>query len=380
MVSKICASLMDHDYGIYVEDYFSELLRVERKRSERSKDHFLLMLLDISMFQESDNKKGIAEQISSTLCASVRDIDVVGWYKHDTVIGVMFREIKEAKERLGSVRDMILRRIYNKLLNFYDVEHIKNILVSCHSFPESNEITLANAPLLDLNLYPDLLLSTKTPLNVLSFFIKTLMDVFGSLVGIIIFSPLFIVIALLVKYSSPGPVFFRQERVGLFGKVFTFLKFRTMYVNEDLEIHKQFVTKFISGQEDDSTGAEKAEKEIIYKMKNDPRVTRTGRFLRKTSLDELPQLLNVLKGDMSLVGPRPPIPYEYEQYDVWHKGRILEFKPGITGLWQVEGRSLTSFNEMVRLDIKYIREWSLWLDIKILFKTPLVVLKGKGAY
>jgi exopolysaccharide biosynthesis polyprenyl glycosylphosphotransferase len=379
MVSKICAPLIDHDYGIYVEDYFSELLRVERKRSERSKDHFLLMLLDVSMFEESDNKKGIIEQITSTLCSSVRDIDVVGWYKYDTIIGVMFREIKEAKEHLGSVRDMILRRIYNKLLNFYDVEHIKNILVSCHSFPESNEIILANTPL-DLNLYPDLLLSTKTPLYVFSFFIKTLMDVFGSLVGIITFSPLFIGIALMVKYSSAGPVFFRQERVGLFGKVFTFLKFRTMYVNEDLEIHKQFVTKFISGQEDHSTGTKKTGKEIVYKIKDDPRVTRIGRFLRKTSLDELPQLLNVLKGDMSLVGPRPPIQYEYDQYDVWHKGRILEFKPGITGLWQVEGRSLTTFNEMVRLDIKYIREWSLWLDIKILLKTPWVVLKGKGAY
>jgi exopolysaccharide biosynthesis polyprenyl glycosylphosphotransferase len=378
MASKICAPLIDHDYGIYVEDYFAELLRVERKRSERSKDHFLLMLFDISMFEESDNRKGIIEQITSTLCASIRDIDVAGWYKYDTVIGIMFREMKGGGCS-SPVRDMVLRRIYNKLLNYFDVEHIKNILVSCHSFPESNEVALANTPL-NLNLYPDLLISTKTPLNVFSFFIKTLMDVFGSLAGIIIFSPLFVGIALLVKYSSPGPVFFRQERVGLFGKVFTFLKFRTMYVNEDMEIHKQFVTKFISGQEDENTETEKAEKEIIYKIKDDPRVTRIGRFLRKTSLDELPQLLNVLKGDMSLVGPRPPIPYEYEQYDVWHKGRILEFKPGITGLWQVEGRSLTTFNEMVRLDIKYIREWSLWLDIKILLKTPWVVLKGKGAY
>ncbi len=378
MVSKICATLTDHDYGIYVEDYFGELLRVERKRSERSKDRFLLMLLDISIFRESDNKKGITEQITSILCTSIRDVDAVGWYKYDTVIGVMFREMKGGGCS-SSAKDIIIRRIYDKLLNFFDREFIKKILVSCHSFPESNEIILANTPL-DLNLYPDLLLSTKTPLSVFSFFIKSLMDVFGSLVGIIIFSPLFMGIALLVKYSSPGPVFFRQERVGLFGKVFTFLKFRTMYVNEDLEIHKQFVTKFISGQEGDNSGAEETEKEIIYKIKDDPRVTRIGRFLRKTSLDELPQLLNVLKGDMSLVGPRPPIPYEYEQYDVWHKGRMLEFKPGITGLWQVEGRSLTTFNEMVRLDIKYIREWSLWLDIKILLKTPLVVLKGKGAY
>jgi hypothetical protein len=280
MVSKICATLTDHDCGIYVEDYFGELLRVERKRSERSKDHFLLMLLDISIFQESDNKKGITEQITSILCASIRDVDAVGWYKYDTVIGLMFREMKEGGCS-SSAKDIIIRRIYDKLLNFFDREFIKKILVSCHSFPESNEIILANTPL-DLNLYPDLLLSTKTPLSVFSFFIKSLMDVFGSLVGIIIFSPLFMGIALLVKYSSPGPVFFRQERVGLFGKIFTFLKFRTMYVNEDLEIHKQFVTKFISGQEGDNSGAEETERERIYKIKDDPRVTRIGRFLRKT--------------------------------------------------------------------------------------------------
>lgn len=379
MASKICAPLIDPDFGIYVEDYFGELLRVERKRSERSKDHFLLMLLDISMFEEQEGRKEITKQITLALLSSVREVDVVGWYTYDTVIGIMFREVKETTERLGSVRDVILRRLYNKLLNFFDVEQIRHVLVSCHSFPESSEIVLANTPL-DLNLYPDLMLSTKTPLKVFSFFIKTLIDVFGGLVGIIIFSPLLIAIAILVKRSSTGPIFFRQERVGLFGKHFLFLKFRTMYVGEDHEIHKQFITKFISGQANVTAGDEKAGEEKIYKLTKDPRITPIGSFLRKTSLDELPQLINVLKGEMSLVGPRPPIPYEYDQYDIWHKGRILEFKPGITGLWQVEGRSSTSFNEMVRLDIKYIRAWSLWLDIKILLKTFWVVLHGKGAY
>ena len=153
-----------------------------------------------------------------------------------------------------------------------------------------------------------------------------------------------------------------------------------MYVSEGSEIHKKFVKKFIRGEANGNLKSEKGGQERVFKIKDDPRVTPIGRFLRKTSLDELPQLFNVLKGDMSLVGPRPPIPYEYEQYDIWHKGRILEFKPGITGLWQIEGRSSTSFNEMVRLDLKYIRDWSLWLDIKILFRTPLVVIKGKGAY
>jgi lipopolysaccharide/colanic/teichoic acid biosynthesis glycosyltransferase len=117
-----------------------------------------------------------------------------------------------------------------------------------------------------------------------------------------------------------------------------------------------------------------------YKITRDPRVTQVGKFLRKTSLDELPQFLNVLMGDMSLVGPRPPIPYECAEYDIWHRGRVLEMKPGITGFWQVKGRSTTTFDEMVRMDIKYVQDWSLWMDIKILLQTPWVVLRGKGAY
>ncbi len=117
----------------------------------------------------------------------------------------------------------------------------------------------------------------------------------------------------------------------------------------------------------------------VYKLTNDSRITPVGRFLRKTSLDEFPQFFNVLKGDMSLVGPRPPIPYECEKYDVWHKRRILEVKPGITGLWQVKGRSSTTFDDMVRLDLNYVTHWSLLLDLKILFQTPFAVLKGKGA-
>ena len=153
-----------------------------------------------------------------------------------------------------------------------------------------------------------------------------------------------------------------------------------MYTNENYDIHKKFIKDFISINDQTDVALDDQTEEKVYKIKDDPRVTPLGRFIRKTSFDELPQLINVLKGEMSLVGPRPPIPYEYEEYDVWHKARIVEFKPGITGLWQVEGRSSTTFNEMVRLDLKYIRQWSLWLDIKILLKTPWVVITGKGAY
>jgi lipopolysaccharide/colanic/teichoic acid biosynthesis glycosyltransferase len=145
-----------------------------------------------------------------------------------------------------------------------------------------------------------------------------------------------------------------------------------MYLNNDSEIHRQYVRNLIAKKLDEGNGA--------FKIKNDPRVTRIGRILRKSSLDELPQFLNVLRGEMSLVGPRPPIPYEFEHYLLWHRRRVLETKPGITGEWQVYGRSRTTFDEMVRMDLRYIRKQSVSLDLKILLKTPLAVISGDGAY
>jgi lipopolysaccharide/colanic/teichoic acid biosynthesis glycosyltransferase len=190
------------------------------------------------------------------------------------------------------------------------------------------------------------------------------------------FSPLLLAIAIAVKLSSRGPILFRQQRVGQYGRNFTFLKFRSMYVNNDNSVHQEFVKKLIA--QDGATPAQ--EGQGVYKLTNDKRITRIGGFLRRTSLDELPQLFNVLRGDMSLVGPRPPIPYELAAYQTWHRRRVLEVKPGITGLWQVTGRSRVKFDEMVRLDLRYATNWSPWLDLKILLKTPLAVIKGSGAY
>jgi lipopolysaccharide/colanic/teichoic acid biosynthesis glycosyltransferase len=144
-----------------------------------------------------------------------------------------------------------------------------------------------------------------------------------------------------------------------------------MHADNDPAIHKEYVTKLIEGRQ---------KSEGVYKIRKDPRVTPLGRFLRKSSLDELPQFINVLRGEMSLVGPRPPIPYEMAKYQVWHRRRVLEVKPGLTGLWQVKGRSRTTFDEMVRLDIQYIREQSPWLDTKIVLQTPAAILFGAGAY
>src|SRR2546426_661604 len=202
--------------------------------------------------------------------------------------------------------------------------------------------------------------------------LKRAIDMVGSLAALIALSALFAIIAALIKLTSQGPVFFRQKRIGQFGEEFTFLKFRSMYIDNDPAIHQEYIRNLINKKVDDSDGT--------FKIKNDPRVTPVGRFIRKTSLDELPQFINVLKGDMSLVGPRPPIPYELESYSLWHRRRIAEARPGITGEWQVYGRSRTTFDEMVRMDLHYIRNQSLWLDLKILFKTPFVVLSGDGAY
>jgi len=159
---------------------------------------------------------------------------------------------------------------------------------------------------------------------------------------------------------------------------FTCLKFRSMHSMNNAELHKDYVTRFITGRIEPQPSATNGK--AVYKLTSDPRLTPVGAFLRKTSLDELPQFINVLQGKMSLVGPRPPIPYELEAYDVWHRRRLVEAKPGITGLWQVNGRSRLPFDDMVRLDLRYATTWSIWLDVKILFRTPYVVLSGEGAH
>jgi lipopolysaccharide/colanic/teichoic acid biosynthesis glycosyltransferase len=193
-----------------------------------------------------------------------------------------------------------------------------------------------------------------------------------------VLSPLLAAIAAMIKLTSKGPVIFEQERLGRFGARFKCLKFRTMYTDNDPKIHQEYIQQFISGKEESGNG--NGSQQPVYKIVNDPRVTTVGRFLRKTSLDELPQFWNVLRGEMSLVGPRPPVQYEFEIYDIWHRRRILDVKPGVTGLWQVSGRSRTRFDDMVRLDLRYCRTWSLWLDLKILISTPRAVLGGDGAY
>ncbi|HEX8338888.1 MAG TPA: sugar transferase, partial [Pyrinomonadaceae bacterium] len=204
--------------------------------------------------------------------------------------------------------------------------------------------------------------------------VKRAFDVLAASAALVLLSPLWVLMAVLIKLDSKGPVLYRQERVGMDGRIFLFLKFRTMRTGADDREHRDYQRRYIEGRPETNLGDSLRP---VYKLHDDPRVTRTGRWLRRTSLDELPQLLNVLRGDMSLVGPRPPIPYEVEAYALWHRKR-LDMKPGMTGLWQVSGRNRLSFDEMVRLDLFYIENWSLWLDLKIMLRTLPVLLRGEA--
>jgi exopolysaccharide biosynthesis polyprenyl glycosylphosphotransferase len=206
---------------------------------------------------------------------------------------------------------------------------------------------------------------------------KRMIDIIISLSGLLILMPIMGLISALIKLDSPGPAVFKQKRVGLNGKLFNFYKFRSMYQNAPSQIHKTYIKELIHGRP--RTHDNPKNKKKVFKLAEDKRVTRVGRIIRRTSLDELPQLVNVLKGEMSLVGPRPAISYEVDMYKEWYKRR-LSVRPGITGLWQVGGRSERTFDEMVDLDLQYIDKWSLLLDSKVLGQTIFVVLKRQGAW
>jgi exopolysaccharide biosynthesis polyprenyl glycosylphosphotransferase len=205
---------------------------------------------------------------------------------------------------------------------------------------------------------------------------KRAFDLLVGAFALALTSPFFLLLAILIRRSGPGPVFFVQERIGRDGRPFRFYKFRTMRHHSDDAIHRQFAAMFING---DSAGCRATKDGKVYKLTDDPRVTCVGKWLRKTSLDELPQLINIVRGEMSFVGPRPPIAYELEHYQPWHRER-LKVTPGLTGLWQVSGRSNVPFDEMVRLDLHYINNWSLSMDLRILARTLPVVLQGTGGY
>jgi lipopolysaccharide/colanic/teichoic acid biosynthesis glycosyltransferase len=354
------------------EDAFVSMLYLERRRAERARNRFVLVLVDVRENLAGSGRERTVKALTKALNEATRETDIIGWYVEGDLMGVIGTELGKASN------EVVQKRFVEKLRAIFDAtlgrEKSASIFVSFHFFPEEtnqgSEDHSAN-----IKLYPEWKkreTARRVPLA-----IKRGIDVVGSAAALALLAPVFGAVALAVKLTSKGPVLFKQRRLGQHGKSFTVLKFRSMRTDCDAKIHQQYVEQFIAGQvSEDKQQSDKP----VFKIQQDPRITPIGRFIRKTSLDEIPQFWNVLCGEMSLVGPRPPVPYEYKAYALWHRRRVLEIKPGITGLWQVEGRSRTRFDDMVRLDLKYARAWSIWLDLKILAQTPAAVIMGEGAH
>ncbi|MBD3319990.1 MAG: sugar transferase [Chitinivibrionales bacterium] len=360
--------VLDDDFNVYSEHYFHEMLSLERKRSERTKKKFMLMMLDLRDLVAPGGGKDPLEKMADVLSVgriigllgdASRETDIKGWYKKDQIIGIIYTETTGTNEKV------MIDKVRSVLFKDLDKRQVDLINISCFLFPNEGGTRPIDS-LFYTDAYKDLGKATATGM-------KRVIDIAGSIAGIVLFSPLLVVIPIIIKLTSKGPVFFLQERAGLGGKPFKVIKFRTMRPDNDDSKHKEFMKNFIKNTGD-------VGQDGVFKIKDDPRVTPIGKWLRKTSLDELPQFFNVFRGDMSLVGPRPAIPYEVEEYDAWHKRRVLQTKPGITCIWQVEGRSITSFEGQARMDIEYIKKWTILLDLKLLIKTPFSVLASKGAY
>jgi lipopolysaccharide/colanic/teichoic acid biosynthesis glycosyltransferase len=343
------------------QEVFRGALLRERKRAERFDQPFMLLLVGVEGAGLDPSSPQWSE-IAAVLSAKTRDTDIVGWFDKGSALAVIVTEVDPADARLQSLERAVCQELEERL----DPGAAARLSVRTHFY--SSKSVMSGEP------HP---LDVHRPAagRVVSDALKRALDVAGSVALLLLLLPACLIIAALVKLTSPGPVLFGQQRVGDKGRPFRMLKFRTMHVNADHAIHQQYIKQFIGS----SDPARACARDGFFKIVNDPRVTPIGRFLRKTSLDELPQFWNVLVGEMSLVGPRPPLAYEVEQYKPWHYRRVLEAKPGITGLWQVTGRSRTTFDDMVRLDLRYARSHSVWSDVKILLATPRAVFSGKGA-
>jgi exopolysaccharide biosynthesis polyprenyl glycosylphosphotransferase len=374
---------------------FAEVIRCEKERAERYGVQFSLISIKVSSGKKKLDKK-TQQAVQDNIESSIRLNDRIGFINPDVII-ILLPQTKEAGAHIAAQR---LKNILNThLSNFTSSYNITLCcypddpgcgIVSCATSKEKSSVAF-NPTIIKMDYTPKkersdaiavdqaMLFSVEEIiLNLCAkCFLKRVIDIIGALCGIIICSPVLLFIAIIIKITSKGPVFFRQTRLGHQGKPFTFLKLRSMYCDCSDEEHKEYMYKLINrAHEEINMGTTD---NPYYKMNGDPRITPFGKFLRKTSLDEIPQFFNVLMGQMSLVGPRPPIPYEVANYQNWHKKRVFDVRPGITGLWQTRGRSTTTFDEMVRLDLKYARNWNLWLDIKIILKTFKTVVSGFGA-
>jgi len=410
------------DEKLCTPDYFRRRLTIEKRRVERLNYNSSLIIFSLKNHNNNNGKndKSLGLKIKhfvEIIYSSIRETDEICLF-NDQMILILLPDTDytgsqyvcaKIFDKLSKTYSLSNEFIYNDFdieiisypakqtenklpkdirLNRTNVENI-NIIDNNSSNKESNNSNFKKKYIKGLNLCVSTSNGSSDNIPILdSFFldqqlvsnfhllikkiIKRAIDIIGSMIGLIILLPFMMLIALLIKSTSLGPILFKQKRMGYRGKIFTLLKYRSMYNNCDSYAHHNYIKKYINGKNGEINNG--SLNNPFYKMKNDQRITPIGRFLRNTNIDELPQLLNVLKGDMSLVGPRPPIPYEVDEYQNWHYRRILEAKPGITGLWQVSGWNKTTFNEMVRFDIYYANNWSISMDIKILLKTIKTIL------
>ena len=338
-------------------ELFADALARERRRADRFEQAFAVMLFSVN---EGDGREGRLSRLAVALSQTASGTDVIGWYRGGVMLGLIRPLAETALQETATALAARIRRDLGRSLS---PEDLNSCTIRCEIY---SPIAIPSQ-LLEV-------VSHRKPHHMVRDAAKRLLDIIGSGVLLLALSPVFLIVSALVKLTSRGPVLFPQERIGSGGRSFTMMKFRTMHVNADPKIHQQYVENFIQSGGAIGTG------ERVFKIVNDPRVTPIGHFLRRSSLDELPQFWNVLKGEMSLVGPRPPLPYEVARYKNWHRRRLVEAKPGLTGLWQVTGRSTTTFDEMVRLDLRYAKSCSVWTDLKILAATPKAVISGKGAH
>jgi lipopolysaccharide/colanic/teichoic acid biosynthesis glycosyltransferase len=332
------------------------LLR-EQKRAERQGLTFAVLVIDRS------HLPGDAEAWEPVVRAATdarRDEDAVGWLEDGAVLAIIVPDAtREATHAL-------CRRFRQRLAATLGDE-AAGTSTRLYVYGVDSEDLGAHLPPVDLLIDTFARPHRAAPRDIA----KRALDIIGSLALLALFSPVMLLAWLAVKVSSRGPALFRQVRIGERGEPFEMLKFRSMRVDNDPSVHQAYVEWFIT-----QSGTQARTGTEVFKLTADPRITRVGHWLRKTSLDELPQFINVLRGDMSLVGPRPPLPFEVDRYQPWHRRRVLDARPGITGLWQVKGRSRSTFDEMVRMDLDYARSRSLWMDIRILAATPVAMIKG----
>ena len=358
----------DHQ-AVFEEGLFRYSITRERKRTERSGLGMVMLLIGLQDIRSEDAQVWFAT-MANALSAIKSDMDILGWFERQSIMGLIVTELDASS--LVKISERLEADFQKEFTHQLEGDLSPRLSISLHVYPEPWKLEEAEHQHLDPAFFPEL----RDQWSIAGFrTFKRGVDLLLSFLLLIILSPLLLAIAGLVKLSSRGPVIFRQVRVGQMMKPFTMCKFRTMYADSDHGIHHSYVSWFITSSDERSEQNGKG----FFKLTNDTRITPIGHLLRRTSLDELPQLWNVLIGEMSLVGPRPPLWYELERYKPWHRHRVLAAKPGITGLWQVVGRSRTTFDEMVRLDLHYARTMSLWGDIKIIVATPAAMITGKGA-